>query len=860
MVARKGERETQSRIERASLFNLSIERRATTRPKRRTMKTYCALGFGNNFFYPLGEDSLPVPSDLLPPDGDVSDVDGEEEEDLGIHDRDDGTTDGILVSLLPLNPDVVVVDDDVENVESEDGDGDDRRPPRGGGGRASSASASASDWLRSRRQRRDSARHFASGTIAPPTYSCGATHTSVILPVARGGRSNATTAAASSVVPSPSSGGGAAVGGDVLLVGTIFGRAHRTLTPMPTRLPLRVVRISSGRRHVLALTEGPGGGGGGVVMSWGAGHFGQLGHGPDVTSCPAPRAIERLLPHASGGTVVEIAAGGLHSAAIVALSSSSSSSSSRNQYGWSASSNNGNNGATTIVVRETRTFAWGSNRKGQCGVEGGKCATVPEPLPVVAVKRGEMTSAGGGGVGPTTANGDAAHSNPVDRVVHFEKLSLGRLHTVALTAYGEVFTWGSTSMGRCGHNNGSSLDPPPSSSGPSGGAGRGSGGGGDRRFVQQPRHVSALRNVAIESVAAGGAHTLALSKGGRVFAWGAGGDGQCGQGHAGNLFSPRAVLGLAFGPSEREEGASSTRTSSNDGKAAVLAEEGASSSPSSSVVVGSDPPKSDRVVSVRASGCYSAAITANGDVYTWGYGSGSTIGHPIPSGGASSRLPLIPIIEGNQYSTATAAKVFPEGGSEDDKIRDCRCFDTDLNVMLPRRVGCTRALGLFVEDASLGPGHMIMLCSLRDDPDDDGAPMYENADAGESMRGGGGDGERENQQDSETNVDANDKGEASKQLSSCASGLAQGLRASNDASHLCAIVNKESGDDGPFTASDIIDGPKSGQNSRRSSGSWMTKIKSSRTVKKDSSTPPLPTTLESEKKKSFIQLGKFFRP
>ena len=476
------------------------------------MKTYCALGFGNNFFYPLGEDSLPVPSDLLPPDGDVSDVDGEEEEDLGIHDRDDGTTDGILVSLLPLNPDVVVVDDDVENVESEDGDGDDRRPPRGGGGRASSASASASDWLRSRRQRRDSARHFASGTIAPPTYSCGATHTSVILPAARGGRSNATAAAASSVVPSPSSGGGAAVGGDVLLVGTIFGRAHRTLTPMPTRLPLRVVRISSGRRHVLALTEGPGGGGGGVVMSWGAGHFGQLGHGPDVTSCPAPRAIERLLPHASGGTVVEIAAGGLHSAAIVALSSSSSS---RNQYGGSASSNNGNNGATTIVVRETRTFAWGSNRKGQCGVEGGKCATVPEPLPVVAVKRGEMTSAGGGGVGPTTANGDAAHSNPVDRVVHFEKLSLGRLHTVALTAHGEVFTWGSTSMGRCGHNNGSSLDPPQSSSGPSGGGAR------ERR---RRRRRQAIRPAAQALVGAaerrdrvrrgrGGAHPRAVERG-----------------------------------------------------------------------------------------------------------------------------------------------------------------------------------------------------------------------------------------------------------------------------------------------------------------------------------------------------------
>ncbi len=71
--------------------------------------------------------------------------------------------------------------------------------------------------------------------------------------------------------------------------------------------------MSSGRRHVLALTEGAaplsgggsGGGGvgggagfgGGVVMSWGAGHFGQLGHGPDVTSCMEPKIVERLLPH-----------------------------------------------------------------------------------------------------------------------------------------------------------------------------------------------------------------------------------------------------------------------------------------------------------------------------------------------------------------------------------------------------------------------------------------------------------------------------------------------------------------------------------------------------------------------------------
>ncbi|KAL3811262.1 hypothetical protein ACHAXA_003361 [Cyclostephanos tholiformis] len=677
----------------------------------------------------------------------------------------------------------------------------------------------------------------------------------MIVPSSSSSSASSSASSSSSSSSAPSSRGGGGGGGDVRLVGTIFGRAYKTFAPMPTRLPLRVVRLSSGRRHVLALTEGPSNGmGGGVVMSWGAGHFGQLGHGPDVTSCVEPRTIDRLLPHVAGGVVIEIAAGGLHSAAIVALSSHTSSSSSGNRGGGggtNASVNDSNDSVRTIVVRETRTFAWGSNRKGQCGVEGGKCATVPVPLPVVAVKRGDATTT----IGNANAVQINGSLNPVDKYVHFEKLSLGRLHTVALSAYGEVFTWGSTSMGRCGHNNGSSLDPPPSGLG----GGRGSGSGGDSRFVQKPRLVSALRNVAIESIAAGGAHTLALSRGGRVFAWGAGGDGQCGQGHAGNLFSPRVVQGLSFDSSS----ATSERdmvpmkvTNYGSNLAVGVEEEAISKGLSSSIIndsssVASLDLRPDRVVSVRASGCYSAAITANGDVYTWGYGSGAAIGHPIPSKDASSLLPLIPIIEGNQYSTATAAKVFPEGGSDDNKIRDCRCFDTDLNVMLPRRVECTRALGLHVEDASLGPGHMIILCSLRDDFV---ATKHDQPSLGLSLRGE--DGEEDNDRNSGISDDTNNRCDASKQQYNSASGTAQDLRMSNDAADSSA--KEEFVDFGTLAAFDSIDGPKSGK-SRRSSGGWMTKIKLSRTAKRNSSTPPLPGTLEGDKKKSFIQLGKNFR-
>lgn len=609
-------------------------------------KKYCVLGFGNNFFYPFGSDSREVPQNLLLRNNDFkrnnNDNDG----------KSSSSSDEILkVDLLPINPDGIISNADEENDIS--------------------STTTAKEWLQSQlvsNNNNNNTSKFSSKSA--PILSCGATHTSFVFP------KHSTSA-------------------EVSLMGTIFGRTYQKLTVQPTRLPLRIVQISSGRRHVLALSEGANdGGGGGVVLSWGAGHFGQLGHGPDLTSCLEPRIIERLLPHVVGGAVIEIAAGGLHSAAIVASSSTTKNKNTINADGDSNS---------PVEVRETRTFTWGSNRKGQCGVEGGKCATVPEPLPIVSVKR-----KGGGGAGK---------SDLVDKYVHFEKISLGRLHTVALTAYGEVYTWGSTAMGRCGH---SSLES-----------------GRDRRFIQEPRHISALRNVVIDDVVAGDAHTLALSKGGRLFAWGAGSDGQCGQGHAGSLFSPRAVQEMHF--IVKNDIGNVTKTPPEDGMPHInsavamevaMEEEKLTKELSLKNVTNPDDKqkqsmtkqvsiKYDKIKAIRAAGCYSAAVTKGGDVYTWGYGGGVALGHPIPSNELD--LPLLPIIEGNQYSSSITTKVYPEGGSESNQIRDSKCFDTEMNVLLPRKVECTRRLGCHVEDVALGPGHMMILCSVGENTEDEEA-------------------------------------------------------------------------------------------------------------------------------------------
>jgi len=597
-----------------------------------------------------------------------------------------------------------------------------------------------------------------------------------------------------------------------------------------------------------------------------------------VTSCLEPKIVERLLPHVVGGQVIEIAAGGLHSAAIVASSSS------KNQKNIPASNNNDIN-EPAIVVRETRTFAWGSNRKGQCGIEGGKCATVPAPVPVVTVKRAEATSSRSNG------SGGSSKTAPVDKVVHFEKLALGRVHTVAVTAYGEVFSWGSTSMGRCGH----SME-----------GGRGI--SADRRICQEPRFVSALRNVAIESIAAGDAHTLALSKGGRVFAWGAGADGQCGQGHMGNLFSPRAVQQIYFmegsnimNDSEaQDEPVVSSKTADDDftghsgngedgdnemprinSKVAmeVAMEEEALSKELAMAQTTNTPESNEqespkvkltpqtrndvKIATIHASGCYSAVLTTCGAVYTWGYAGGAAMGHPVPS--PDSDLPLLPLIEGNQFSSATATKVYPEGGSGDKIIRDCRAFDTDLNVMLPRKVECLDKLGLVAKNISLGPDHMVILCSTRSGaPEDDisvtdsrtGQVLlqneYESTDQralNENLSIGGHDQSL-----------ASESAEGLSSLTDAYSGAGRGVTALSTTStfgDVSTVATFESADTSEYSKNE----------NKRNSHGWMNKIRSSRLSGRGlthesqldgaSQMETTPTgAREKDKKKSFLHMGK----
>ena len=73
------------------------------------------------------------------------------------------------------------------------------------------------------------------------------------------------------------------------------------------------------------------------------------------------------------------------------------------------------------------------------------------------------------------------------------QIECGLEHTVGLTKYGEVFTWGSNDNGQLGH--------------------------GDMLSREIPTKVAGLGGLVIAEIACGGYYTAALTDKGEIFIW-----------------------------------------------------------------------------------------------------------------------------------------------------------------------------------------------------------------------------------------------------------------------------------------------------------------------------------------------------
>lgn len=155
-------------------------------------------------------------------------------------------------------------------------------------------------------------------------------------------------------------------------------------------------------------------------------------------------------------------------------------------------------------------------------------------------------------------------------------ISGGGAHTAAITASGELYTWGrDEGEGRLGHGFGLVTDegavniplkvysmPEPVMAVDCGGfftmaltskgevwnwgANRNCElGRGDTQSRNEPSPIPELENMQMIQVACGGYHSAALTEDGRVLTWGRGGDGQLGHGSWDNGRAPRVVEALA---------------------------------------------------------------------------------------------------------------------------------------------------------------------------------------------------------------------------------------------------------------------------------------------------------------------------
>ena len=251
----------------------------------------------------------------------------------------------------------------------------------------------------------------------------------------------------------------------------------------------RIVAVSAGAQHSLAITAD------GAIWSWGLGAYGKLGHG-DGQDQLLPKKVEAL----AGQRVVAVSAGGGHSLALTA------------------------GGAL---------WSWGNGYRGRLGHGDGQNQMLPKKVetfvgqPVVAVVAGDdhsfaLTAEGavwswgggvyrmlGGGLFGKLGHGDQQTQLLPKKVETFVgqrvvAVSAGAMHSLALTADGDLWSWGEGEYGRLGH--------------------------GDGQNQLLPKKVEALAGQRVVAVSAGTRHSLAITADGAVFTWGKGDDGRLGRG------------------------------------------------------------------------------------------------------------------------------------------------------------------------------------------------------------------------------------------------------------------------------------------------------------------------------------------
>ena len=293
-------------------------------------------------------------------------------------------------------------------------------------------------------------------------------------------------------------------------------------------------------------------------------------------------------------------------------------------------------------------------------------------------------------VAPASGAGNAGLKRETSVTVKATPVAGGLYHSLALTSTGAVFAWGWNIVGQLGNGTTNGSDVPVKVRLPGGtkitaiAAGfahsvaltstgavlawgknyNGNLGNGSTTDSEVPVKVNLPAGTKVTAVAAGGEHNLALTSTGAVLAWGYNADGQLGDGSTGASDVPVNVS-LPTGTKVTAVAAGALHSLALTSTGAVLAwgynadgELGDGNRTNSDVPVKVKLPGGTEVKAVAAGGYYSLALTSAGSVLAWGYNADGELGD---GNRTNSDVPVKVKLPAGRKVTAVAGGGFLEG-------------------------------------------------------------------------------------------------------------------------------------------------------------------------------------------------------
>ncbi len=295
-------------------------------------------------------------------------------------------------------------------------------------------------------------------------------------------------------------------------------------------------------------------------------------------------------------------------------------------------------------------------------------------------------------------------------------IAAGYDHSLALTSDGLIFAWGENTAGKLGIG----------SSGPYPGVGT---------PTQVVTNSPGLLGKSVIAIAGGPHHSLALTSGGEVYAWGQNTSGELGTGiNTADSFVPVKVQGLPDPNVATNRivkiriGGRQNFALTADGKLYAWGKndywqigDGTTTNRTLPVLVGTTGDMAGKTIVDMGAGEYHAlAVDSDGKLYAWGYGGYGALGtgdsiqrlNPTLIGGALATRQVTRIVAGYDYSLATTAdnKVFVWGSNGSGQLGGATAVGAGTSLPMELVLSSILTGGKVVTDVSTGRyNHVLAL-------------------------------------------------------------------------------------------------------------------------------------------------------